>query len=145
MKKLDALLRLERKHHELLGLAQVMVGLLESNQVEALDDAWAKRGRLFREISQLHRELSPSFQDWHGFLSQLRAAEQPRARQAVESLERKARQVLELDARSRVMLAQHVEELSSQIKRLSEGRQLLRSYRAANQRMLPPLQVSRTG
>ncbi len=145
MKKLDALLRLERKHHELLGLAQVMVGLLETNQVEAMDDAWVKRGRLFREICQLHRELGPSFQDWPLFLSQLSGADQPRARQAVASLEQKARKVLELDARSKVMLAKHVEELSGQIKRLSDGRQLLRAYRSANQRMIPPLQISRTG
>lgn len=139
--KLTSLAAMQR---ELLGLAQVMVGLLKHGELAAMDDAWAKRERLFPQLLLAYQELKPWLADWSGSLAGLPPERAAQAQALMDELSRQGRQILALDEQAKVLLKAELERLGADLSHLGQGQRLSRAYRS-DQAPPCPTQVSRVG
>ncbi len=85
------LMRLADMHKQLTSLAQVTAGLLEDENLEAMDDAWTKRSRLLRNIDVLHKRLLPLFGQWANELESMGSQRGIQAQKAVDLIRKRAK------------------------------------------------------
>lgn len=123
--ELDRLAALQDEPH---ALAQVMVGVLEQEDLEALQDAWEKRRGLFEEVNACYCQLSPSFAAWEQSLEGLESHEAQRARGLVDRLSGQARRVLDLDERTTALMERQMGKIKRSLEHLSLGRRMVRAY-----------------
>lgn len=128
MSPLVQLRRLSSLQDELFGLAQVMLGVLEQEDLDALQDAWEKRRALFEEVDALYRQLGPSFAAWEDCLAGMDPGQAAEARQTVERLSAQAREVLALDERTTALMEAQMRKLNDSLHHLNLGRRAIRAY-----------------
>lgn len=145
MSLLNDLERLGRLHDEQLALAKSTLGLARKSDLDALDDLWARRRRLFKSLQEAHNRLLPAFGAWEGALEPLGRAQADRARALVEGMDRCGRQTLDLDRQSAQLLAGARDDLAGELRKLSDGRRLRRAYDSGGRGETLPLRLSRTG
>jgi hypothetical protein len=144
MKLVEELGRLEELHGELLAKAKVTVGLLEKGEVEAMEDAWAQRRRLFKRLTAQHRKLAPLLEDWQRTRGELSAAEAGRAEDIMAKVRGVGRRVLALDRRAAELLEQSRAEALAELEKVGRGQKLQRAYRRQTGGWGPD-RLSRTG
>ena len=144
MSLLADLERLEELHRELRSQARVVLGLVEQGEEEALDDAWARRQQVFRELSALHDRLAPVLERWEETAAALAPAQQERAQEIFEQVQRLGQEVLELDQRASRLLEDRRSELRQDLGRLKAGQRLQEAY-GGSRRWWGPDRLSRIG
>lgn len=137
--------RLAALQDELHALAQVMVGVLEQEDLEALQDAWEKRRGLFEEVNACYGQLAPSFAAWEERLARLEPGQAARARDLVERLSGQARQVLALDERTTDLMERQLGKLNRSLEHLNLGRRMIRAYAPPPLGQGGPDKISRLG
>lgn len=144
MSLMEDLTKLRGMHQELLGLAQGCLKILREGRLDDLDAVWAKRGRLFERIEALGRRLAPAFAAWPQTLAGLTAKQRDRAAGAVQDIRAAGAQVLEIDAEVAVLLNEAKDSLGGEIKRIDNGKKLMRAYSTRAPKK-GPMRISRTG
>ncbi|ADK85712.1 hypothetical protein Deba_2350 [Desulfarculus baarsii DSM 2075] len=119
---------LRKLHQELNSLAHTALALLRQNQLEALDDLWAKRRNLWTRIGLRQRKLAPAFDQWSLVLAELPAQTAAQRQQEVDDIRDLAQQTLELDQLAVPMLERAMDDLRGQMKKLDAGKKLVRAY-----------------
>ncbi|MGD8561910.1 MAG: hypothetical protein PVG03_05230 [Desulfarculaceae bacterium] len=122
MSILGDLNRLNELQRDLVALSRVAVALLDQNNLEALDDVWTKRRRLFRELLALNRRLASCFQSWDQH-------QDPRSQQLVDQAAEQGETVLQLDRQIKKRLQQRKREVSEKLTHLKKGEKLVKAYR----------------
>jgi hypothetical protein len=125
---LAQLIRLSSLQDELFSLAQVMLGVLEQENLDALQDAWEKRRALFEEVNACYRLLGPSFAAWDDCLAGLDPGQASEAQQLVDRLSAQAREVLALDERTTALMEAQMRKLNDSLHHLNLGRRAIRAY-----------------
>jgi ABC-type sugar transport system ATPase subunit len=125
---LSELKRLAALQDELFSLAQVMLGVLENDDLDALQDAWEKRRALFEEVNACYHQLGPSFSAWDDLLAGMAIDQAELAQQLVDRLSGQAREVLVLDERTTALMEAHMRKISSNLQHLNLGRRVIRAY-----------------
>lgn len=128
MSLLAQLKRLSSLQDELFSLAQVMLGVLEQENLDALQDAWEKRRALFEEVNACYSELGPSFSSWDGLLDGMDPGQAEQARQLVDRLSAQAREVLTLDERTTALMEAQMRKINDSLHHLNLGRRAIRAY-----------------
>ncbi|KMY68988.1 hypothetical protein AAU61_05405 [Desulfocarbo indianensis] len=146
MSLLNELDRLQHLHGELLGQAQVLLGLLEKgDQEEAFEDAWARRQKTFKELNAMHQRLAPTFAAWEPQGGGLSPGEQSRAQEVFEHIRRLGRQVLDVDRRVAQLLEERRTALMKDLGHIKEVQRVRHAYAGGDRRWWGPDRVSRTG
>ncbi len=145
MSLLSELDRLAALQDELHSLAQVMVGVLEQEDLEALQDAWEKRRGLFEEVNACYHQLSPSFAEWERILRGLAPPEAERVQGLVDRLSGQARRVLALDERTTALMERQMSKINRTLEHLSLGRRMIRAYGPPPLGQGGPDKISRLG
>ena len=145
MNPLANLERLKGMHQQLVALAQVTVGLLENQDLDALDDAWGRRRRLFKELRALHGQLKPLFAQLNDKKCRLPSSDQARCRALAEEIRQMGRKVLELDRRAEALLLDLRQSMTEDFKRLNAGRRLIHAYNPLAGALLGPDRLSTLG
>jgi ABC-type sugar transport system ATPase subunit len=125
---LALLTRLSSLQDELFSLAQVMLGVLEQEDMDALQDAWEKRRALFEEVNACYRELGPAFAAWDDCLAELAPQQAGQAQEIVERLSLQAREVLALDERATALMEAQMRKINASLHHLNLGRRAIRAY-----------------
>ncbi len=129
MSLLAELERLKARQAELLGLTQACLGLVGQEDLEALEDALARRAKVFHEVMAGHQRLAPSWRDWPARLAHLPSPEAARAQDLVGALDESGHRVLELDRLVDQGLRAIKDRLGQELRRLGQGQRLLAAYR----------------
>lgn len=132
-------------HQELNSLAHTALALLRQNQLEALDDLWAKRRELWTRIGLRQRKLAPAFDQWSLVLAALPAQAAAQRQQAVDDIRDLAQQTLELDQLAAPLLERAMDDLRGQMKKLDAGKKLVRAYSRNPTNNRPASGFSRNG
>lgn len=139
----EEIARLEALHRELLGLAQGCLRILKEKRLEDLDEAWAKRSRTFERIEAASRRLAPSFDDWAGASDSLTPDQHNQANRLIDSIRQTGGQVLALDKEIAAIIEKHQATLSTDIKRIDNGKRLINAYSASA--FKGPIKISKMG
>lgn len=145
MNLLNDLIGLADQHRELLDLAEVTVGLLEQGDLEALDDAWERRQRLFERMTMARRRLEPALADWDRTLAGLDQGPAAQAQKLVDVMAQKGAAVLELDQKAQVLMRQAMDRLDQELNRIEAGRKLIRGYSSPTRGPSEPHSFSKMG
>lgn len=139
--RLNALLAMAE---EALALAEAGRGLLESQQMEAFDDLWAKRRKLQKRFSAAWRLIQPGLERWPAELAPLAPAERQACLESRARLEERLRRLRAVDddckARLTLLLAQGKQELT----KVASGKKMLRAYGNLSAQS-PPKRLSKKG
>ena len=139
----EEIARLEAMHRELLGLAQGCLRILQEERFDDLDEAWAKRGRVFERIEAASRRLAPSFGEWASASAALTPDQRNQAGRLIDSIRQTGGKVLALDKEIATLIEKHQASLASEIKRIDNGKQLINAY--STSALKGPMKISKMG
>lgn len=139
------LARLLELYRELSGLARVMAGLAEQDQLQALEDAWSKRRALFKRLEAQWSRLEPWAGDWEAALAALEPEEAGQCRRLMAELESAGRGILEADQHTTEHGQRWRGQLQEELARISAGRRLLRAYGTGGRRVVPHHSLAKSG
>lgn len=145
MSLLSDLTHLEGLYRELWGLAQGCANVLSEERLDDLEGLWARRRRLFKRLEAAGRRMQPVFDDWPAALAGLGPAQQEQGQALVESLERTARQILELDRAAMKRLKELMRQVDQDLGRLTQGQRLIKAYGNKGAESALPSSLSRLG
>ena len=145
MNLLKELERLKELHGRFLSQAQVILGLLEQGDEEALADAWYQRELLFNELDGLHQYLAPVFAQWQKGQGGPAPAEEARAFEMLDQVRDLGQQSGEIDRSLARLLKARKDELALDLGRLKQGQRAQKAYGGGSRRWWGPDRVSRLG
>lgn len=141
----EELSRLLELYRELSSLARVMAGLARQDQIQALEDAWAKRRVLFKRLEKQWSRLEPWSGDWQAALDALAPEEAHRCRRLMAELESSGSRILEADRQTAEHGRRWREQLREDLTRISAGRRLLRAYGTSGRMVAPRHSLAKSG